>query len=121
MISKFMKILKKNKNSDLNTELNWVFGEYLSLYFGGLFLYNYAFINSNSHILQPVFAALVFGFLVFYPMMKKVKKINEKHKDNNVILIAKKEEEEMQSTFKILEKTITDKNKKEELKKYLKV
>lgn len=124
MLSKIKELFRQKSKPTFESEVNWLYWKYLSLYFGGTFLYNYAFFNNNGHVLHSVLVSFAYAFVVFYPMMKKVKKINEKYSRDDeqaeILCLPDNSKNEMSATFNIIDRAYKDKKKAEQLKEYLK-
>lgn len=124
MLSKIKELFRQNSKPNFESEVNWLYWKYLSLYFGGTFLYNYAFFNNNGNVLHSVLVSFAYAFAVFYPMMKKVKAIKEKHSRNHeseeILCLPDNSKHEMSATFDIIDRAYKDKKKAEQLKEYLK-
>lgn len=125
MLSKFKNMLGFSSKPTLESEVNWVFWRYLSLYFGGVFLYNYAFFNNNGHVFSSLLVSFAYAFVVFYPMINKVKKINEKYAQvtdisEPVLCLPDNSKHEMSATFSIIDHVYKNKKQADLLKQSLK-
>lgn len=126
MFSKLKDILGINNKPTLESEMNWVFWKYLSLYFGGLFLYNYAFFSSSGHLSSSILAAFGYAFIVFYPMMHKVKQINNKYahlqslNQDITLTLPDKTKHDLSATFEIIDRVSKNKKEADLLKQSLK-